>query len=102
MTMRIAVLAVAVLLLIAVSPGRRQERVQRAMSAARQALMRGVVRTICPSCCEITDEDGFSTPLAFDDLTQIAGALEPGDRVDVLARFNGSGYVAVSIVKTIA
>ena len=96
-------LAVAVLLLIAVSPGRRQERVQRAMSAARQALMRGVVRTICPNCCEITDEDGFSTPLAFDNLTQIAGGvLEPGDRVDVLARFNGSGYVAVSIVKTIA
>lgn len=100
MTMRIAILAAAILLLIAVSPGRPDERCRLAMSAARQALMRGMVRNICPSCCEITDEEGFSTPLALDDQTQIAGTVAPGDRVDVMARFNGNSYVAVSIVKT--
>ena len=100
MTLRIAVLAVVILLLIAVSPGRREQRVQRAMCAARQALLRGRIRRICVESCEIADVDGFCTPLVVGTTTQIAGTLAPGDHVDVLARFNGSGYEALSIVKT--
>jgi Flp pilus assembly protein CpaB len=100
MTMRIAVLAVAFLLMIAIIPGSRERRVRRAISAARQALMRGAVRSICPSHCEIVDEDGFATPLCLDETTQIAGSIAPGDTVDVMARFNGASFVAVSIVKT--
>ena len=98
--MRIALVAVAVLMLIAILPGRREERIQKVMSTARRVLMRGSVCSICPECCEIIDADSFTTPLRLNPETQIAGAIAPGDHVDVLARFNGQGYVAVSIVKT--
>ena len=92
-------MATAMLLIIAVSPSKRDRAGRPIGNAARRVLMRGLLRAICPECCEIVHEDGLSTTLALDAATQIAGTPTAGDEVDVLARFTGSGYVALSIVR---
>ena len=70
------------------------------MRRARRALMKGVVKSICPECCEIADDDGLVTRVDLAAVTLIAGEPSAGDRVDILADFTGARYVAVSVVKT--
>ncbi len=70
------------------------------MRRARRALMKGVVRSVCPECYEIADDDGLVTRIELAPLTLVAGAPEEGDRVDILAEFTGARYIAVSVVKT--
>ena len=99
--MRLAIVATAVLLLIAVTPARNDHRGgRRRPTSARQVLMRGLIRSICPGCLELIHDDGLATTLAIDQETQIAGSPSPGDRVDILASFTGREYVARSVVKT--
>jgi hypothetical protein len=103
MILPLAVLATTALLFVAICPTKHSVppsgRVPRSGS---RALMRGVIRTICPTCCELVDDDGLSTLVTMMGETLVAGGPAAGDRVDVLADFTGSRYVAVSIVKTSA
>ena len=99
-TLKIALIAVTSLLLVAFIPHKGDGKTIEAMRRARRALMRGVVRSVCPDCYEIADEDGLITRVELAPLTLVAGAPEEGDRVDVLAEFTGARYIAVSVVKT--
>lgn len=100
MTLKIALLAATSLILVAFYPHANEKRTIEAMRRVRRALMKGVVHSICPECCEIADEDGLVTRVELAAKTLIAGAPEPGDRVDILADFTGARYIAVSVVKT--
>jgi hypothetical protein len=51
-----------------------RKRTVEAMRRARRALMRGVVRSICPECYEIADEDGLITRVELAPLTLVAGS----------------------------
>jgi hypothetical protein len=99
-TLKIALLAATALLLVAFYPHANEKRTAEAMRRARRALMKGIVRSICPDCCEIADDDGFVTRVDLAAVTLIAGEPAAGDRVDILADFTGARYVAVSVVKT--
>ena len=81
-------------------PHANETRTVEVMRRARRALMKGVVRSICPECYEIADDDGLITRVELAPLTLVAGSPAEGDRVDVLAEFTGARYVAVSVVKT--
>ena len=99
-TLNIALIAVAVLLLVALLPHKNDLQTIETMRRARRALMKGMVRSVCPECYEIADENGLITRVELAPLTLVAGAPAEGDRVDVLAEFTGARYIAVSVVKT--
>jgi hypothetical protein len=99
-TLKNVLIAVTSLLLVAFIPHKGDGKTIPAMRRARRALMKGVVRSVCPDCYEIADADGLVTRVELAPLTLVAGAPEEGDRVDILAEFNGARYIAVSVVKT--
>lgn|GEM_PF-3836689 len=99
-TLKIALIAVTSLLLVAFLPHKGDGKTIEAMRRARRALMKGVVRSVCPECYEIADDDGLITRIELAPLTLVAGAPAEGDRVDILAEFTGARYIAVSVVKT--
>ena len=99
-TLKIALIATTSLLLVAFLPHKSDGKTIEAMRRARRALMKGVVRSVCPDCYEIADDDGLVTRIELAPLTLVAGAPEEGDRVDILAEFTGARYIAVSVVKT--
>ena len=99
-TLKIALIAATSLLLVAFLPHKSDGKTIEAMRRARRALMKGVVRSVCPDCYEIADDDGLVTRVELAPLTLVAGAPEEGDRVDILAEFTGARYIAVSVVKT--
>jgi hypothetical protein len=99
-TLKIALIAATSLLLVAFLPHKNDAKTIETMRRARRALMKGIVRSVCPECYEIADDDGLITRVEVAPLTLVAGAPEEGDRVDILAEFTGARYVAVSVVKT--
>ena len=99
-TLKIALIAATSLLLVAFLPHKSDGKTIEAMRRARRALMKGVVRSVCPECYEIADDDGLVTRVELAPLTLVAGSPEEGDRVDILAEFTGARYIAVSVVKT--
>jgi hypothetical protein len=99
-TLKIALIAVTLLLLVAFLPHKNDLQTIERMRRARRALMKGMVRSVCPECYEIADEHGLITRVELAPLTLVAGSPAEGDRVDVLAEFTGARYIAVSVVKT--
>jgi hypothetical protein len=102
MILQLSLLATTALLVIALVPTKRpgNHTSETTSRTGSRALLRGIVLTICPNCCEIIDGDGLATVVTMKTTTLIAGSPAAGDHVDVLAEFTGSRYLAVSIVKT--
>jgi hypothetical protein len=102
MTLKIALMAVAALVLVALSPTQTESRVQRVLRTvvSSQTPMRGIIEQICPECCRFVDESGQAITLMLREKTLIAGSVAAGDHVDVLAMIEAGETVALSIVKT--